>query len=1265
MHLLFQAVVTEFLICYADLIFCDHLPSIDQPELAEKENLLAKKCRPNSLAISTPTKLITLEEARTKHSTIKSEECNYIEVGGGPNNLPKKYHTIIELPPGARKRGHTKRSPLGWRMFFTRSSRSAPQGSVTKSRKASTPITINDKSVTESDLTDMRRKLRSVKSAESLTSGHSEPASTEDVLGPLHSLNKPPGHNRSVSHDSYFDTLQSSQNNSEGSLLDLSEIHLNFDLEESEMRIFSEDESLVSSPRIQKDLIQRRILTRARPEDYTSATNSVNPSPKKQARVVLSPESMSRKRTRLEDQLSDIQYIDCNTPENVVSTTAVVHAMPISPEDGGFSGPKNKSPRNSDNLDNKRQSLNLESTNLNHPITKSYTDLELNRQYLAGASLMTTTPTPTSPGYKQLGESSGNTTPGYSPNCENTPPEIGYENLRKNDLDTPKKPPLTPNYENILTTISITYKSPPRSAAASPMKNPVYENVILNAEKVDIPTSTASLPIQEASQPDICDGVEFLSVQKPSDRPKSLSALEDNHSSTDSTIKANSSSAICNTSEQSSLTLSLNDQRTVSSNQSSGSNIQYTASLSSAPPYHYIDNSGRLSPTDLSLSEVVQSSLSNLTTSQTSISTPISPSKISPNVSPTTSDSRNLSNENLLTKDNEVWSIQRPTSINLIDFSPQDVPNSPSRSCSQNDKRKSDETESYDENAIYQQVKYFRRSIHEVNALLDMDASEQTPGSENIDNDKQIEEDETNFDSLENEVSHVYENLEGESLRHDDVSSSRSEDNNKTDETDATSQSIKEEEVVEAKERFKVKDLTSRFEVKKNGNVESGVKATARKTSLTESGSDKGVDRSLSEENASTISSNSTNRMCMFYEKENSDFDQKSTISTSKTHSKSSNSTSKSSNRETLSSEKSTTEERSMSSSSSSSMNRLRIFYEKDSLPPCLRARNLKNQLKTRSLDEDEFEKECGLSETNQRRKSMDENIGYKTNSLPKVLNQPKLLPKDENGQMESLHLSHSSEKINMLGGEPKNSEEDEEQKKRERIEKYKEERRRILSEKFRSESFKEDKDILRSRLRIYKGREEPVDSAKEVDNDKPLPARRKSTKSESESMNEKRLSEEITRNNTNSSPGINPPAKTTVTPSPAKSLSSLTTATKMAQREPEVIAKPPKTGSLKVRAAVFEQNQKSIPVTVDFSSSDDIPGDLKDLDFIRHKRRDDEVRREERRRHTFETRERETESERLRRVSMESRNSPRKEKASPTYCIKDMKAIFESKSKQ
>lgn len=246
-----QAVVTEFLICYSDLIFCDHLPYIDQQSLTDIASS-PKRTRPKSLAISTPTKLITLEEARSKHLLNKAEECGYIDVGGGPDSLPKQYHTIIELP--LRKRGHSKRSP--WRSFFSKARNSASQGALNKNRKASTPGTvIAEKSVTESDLLDIRRKLRTVKSAESLTSGHSEPAVNDaDILGPLHCLNKPPGHNRSVSHDSYFDTLQNSQNNSEGSLLDLSEIQMNFELEESEMRIFSEDESLVSSPRIPKDV---------------------------------------------------------------------------------------------------------------------------------------------------------------------------------------------------------------------------------------------------------------------------------------------------------------------------------------------------------------------------------------------------------------------------------------------------------------------------------------------------------------------------------------------------------------------------------------------------------------------------------------------------------------------------------------------------------------------------------------------------------------------------------------------------------------------------------------------------------------------------------------------------------------------------------------------------------------------------------------------------------------------------------------------------
>ncbi|XP_018571914.1 GTPase-activating protein CdGAPr isoform X2 [Anoplophora glabripennis] len=1266
-----QAVVTEFLICYADLIFCDHLPNLDHPTLAAENNLLTKKCRPNSLAISTPTKLITLEEARSKHLPNKTEECNYIEVGGGPKNLPKKYHTIIELPPGARKRGHTKRSPLGWRMFFSKS-RNNSQGNLTKNRKASTPITINEKSVTESDLTDMKRKLRTVKSAESLTSGHSEPASTEDVLGPLRCLNKPPGHNRSVSHDSYFDTLQNSQNNSEGSLLDLSEIQLNFELEESEMRIFSEDESLVSSPRIHKET-QRRVLTRARPEEFNSAANSVNPSPKKQPRVELSPESLSRKRTRLEDQLSDIQYIDCSTPDNIVSTTAVIHTLPDSPvvqEKQLFSEsyqPKNKSPRNSDVLD-KRQSLNLETTSKTI-IPKSFTELDINRKYLGPASILTT-PTPGSPGYKQLGESSANTTPGISPTYDSSPTESTFQqsSFKKSN---------TPNYENVLTTISITYKSPPRSTATSPVKSPVtnvnsvYENVILNPEKVLIPTSTASLPVQEASQPSLSDNSEFLSTNSD-ERPKSLSAIEDLNSSKESTIKPNlSSSAICNTSEQLSLN-SFNDQKTLSSNQSSDSNIQYTPSISSAP-YHYIENSERLSPTDLSLSEVVESSTENLTTSHTSLSFPVSPSKnsLSPNVSPTAvydyssqdlltpispSENRNtsegLSTENLdnLPIESGVWSRDRPTSVNLIDFSPveaaveNDIHSSPNRASSSNDKRKSDETESLDDNAIYQQVKYFRRSIHEVNALLDLEnglpsSNNDDESSENVYEDvtsksnsieakeelSEIAEakgdrDESkerlqaqneavgeNYDSLENENPHVYENIEGDSLHEENVYEDVELNNEKTE---SLADEIKRAQSLE--QNVNVRDLASVFEEK-----EAAVAAVADTTN----------------KKVTVPSENAVLELDV--EKVNSNLTEEST--------------------------------------NANGSSRCRKFYEKDSLPPCLRARNLKHQLKTRSLDEEEFNKEFGINVT-ERRKSLDESLGYKTNSLPKTLNQPKSLPRNDS-QVDSIHLAHSSENVGNI------TKEEEEQKKRERIERYKEERRKILQDKYRSESFKEDKEVLLTRLRIYKHKDDNIDPPKPTANtDKPPHGRRRSTHSNEDSAEMAADSLEEDSSSTKQS---------------KNALEAKENQNHVDNFKKET--KPMKE-SLKSRAAIFEQNNQRISAPADLRSSknrssfreptkqtdtiyaknlletrEKVYGrtdkkenfdDLKDLDFIRPKRKDDDFSKEERRRHTFDSRERETESDRLRRISLENR-SPKKEKTSPTYCIKDMKALFESKSKQ
>lgn len=162
------------------------------------------------------------------------------------------------------------------------------------------------------------------------------------------------GHSRSVSHDSYFDLLQSPLRGIVNCpSRELSELGINFDREEPEMRLFSDSESLVSSPRIPKDHqanaggggsasgtghSSRRVL-RSRPEEFSNTTSSINPSPKKQPRLNIQSssgrggsmaeggntwgpmsmdESIMCKRYKLEDQLSDIQFIDCNTPEHQI-----------------------------------------------------------------------------------------------------------------------------------------------------------------------------------------------------------------------------------------------------------------------------------------------------------------------------------------------------------------------------------------------------------------------------------------------------------------------------------------------------------------------------------------------------------------------------------------------------------------------------------------------------------------------------------------------------------------------------------------------------------------------------------------------------------------------------------------------------------------------------------------------------------------------------------------------------------------------------------
>lgn len=136
-----QAVVTECLIRYCELIFNDKMPSYNNgrastsPPPAPPMIADLKKSRPKSLAISTPTKLLSLEEARNRalaqaaanlgniaatNGSASQEPQRYIEVGGGPENLPQKYHTVIDIPnrkPGGSMK--QRKSPIGWKSIFS------------------------------------------------------------------------------------------------------------------------------------------------------------------------------------------------------------------------------------------------------------------------------------------------------------------------------------------------------------------------------------------------------------------------------------------------------------------------------------------------------------------------------------------------------------------------------------------------------------------------------------------------------------------------------------------------------------------------------------------------------------------------------------------------------------------------------------------------------------------------------------------------------------------------------------------------------------------------------------------------------------------------------------------------------------------------------------------------------------------------------------------------------------------------------------------
>ncbi|XP_052739127.1 GTPase-activating protein CdGAPr isoform X1 [Bicyclus anynana] len=303
-----QAVVTEFLICYAEELFAQEQGADSGPQSLEQDQYdshvelrgLEAGRRPKSLPMHPPTKLLSLEEARRRGKSIICETAppapgasgaiaaaasetlrpashlkpKYIEVGSGPNNLPQ-YHTVLELPVAGSKRA-LKRSPSGWRGLFSRSKlQRAP------ARPPDTPP--------QQEVVACAAGLRPAKSCESLTS-------ETDALPPLAAAAAQPSkhHTRSSSCDSYFEPWQA----------ELAGMRLRLSPQERDHNMFSEeDDTAVHLHNAQDDS-----LCSSPPE---SGAASAAPSPRRPPRP--DTDLAERKRVALEQleaQVAQLGYID-------------------------------------------------------------------------------------------------------------------------------------------------------------------------------------------------------------------------------------------------------------------------------------------------------------------------------------------------------------------------------------------------------------------------------------------------------------------------------------------------------------------------------------------------------------------------------------------------------------------------------------------------------------------------------------------------------------------------------------------------------------------------------------------------------------------------------------------------------------------------------------------------------------------------------------------------------------------------------------------
>lgn len=796
-----------------------------------------------------------------------------------------------------------------------------------------------------------------------------------------------------------------------------------------------------------------------------------------------------------------------------------------------------------------RYSLNFEKIDSISTLPKSRTEMDFKTQSSNYNSNFT--PTPQTPNYKPLDSTSTTNTPILSPrlspsphnlssdNCyQNSPPQNHHKNNDRDHLyqnynkrysanfeckpnsviNTPEQVyenvsitqnnPNSPTYENVLTTINITYKSPTKSRTNS---ENIYEDIELmkseeQAEKAVVPTTIATLPVQEAMQP----LVENIATVSTSDSAVSLPttptnispkvSLETTFDISITTIASDTISGDSGTLKEELLSRSSDEKEEENNILESSEDVMQVfdqeksidsvteltnKSVEFSTTYKSIDSISSISGIDntsrkslISANDEQSGSDGPLTSSSSSLrssKSSTSPSNItnctsqlnqleindissfsqkSDDISEIISNadqqtlnetsSRNSSSLNISNCQTQITSLASADPICDSFGSTDQLSTSLGINFNLNnksgmittDKRKSCDAELLDENTIYQQVKYFRRSIHEINSLLDLpledgslNKSKSKSMNKSLDklplsintvknSDQNAQEAEyacvrvekepqllnfattatvEHFDSLEAENVHLYENVK---LRHSslkDVDDSRVRMHDIEPKTlSLTSELVQDLPVctkcIDNSENIKknnVKNLTSKFEAKdavveKCKKVSVGSEPESQLASL--------PNMNLPETEVKLVNKNAKH-------------------------------------------------------------------HDKDNLPPCLRAKNAKNSIKTRSLDENSLSPD--FSRTNspnlQRRKSLDDRTSSYIDSKLLVDSSSKL------SSVSTFDIRHENKNARPVVD---NDHSGEQKLNRERIEKYKEERRNFWREKYRSESFKEDKDKLLSRLK-------------------------------------------------------------------------------------------------------------------------------------------------------------------------------------------------------